>query len=67
MLGMDFDAQRLALARQLGAEAVDLSGGAGAGGAMNPRLQGRRGSWDVVCGSTNEKRITNNEPRTTRS
>ena len=34
---MDFDAQRLALARQLGAEAVDLSGGAGAGGAMNPR------------------------------
>jgi predicted dehydrogenase/threonine dehydrogenase-like Zn-dependent dehydrogenase len=37
VLGMDFDAQRLALARQSGADTVDLSGGAGASGAMNPR------------------------------
>ena len=52
VLGMDFDAQRLALARQYGAETVDLAGGGDWAGAAQAFSRGRGVDGVLVTAST---------------
>ena len=52
VLGLDFDTQRLALAREFGAETVDLGGGADAVGAAMGFSRGRGVDAVIVTAST---------------